>query len=109
MVWFAVWTVLVLGAVACAVLLAMYLWRHFKALMAQVSRSSEVFERLDRTLAELDEQLAQRRFTPDLSATEAERETWRQRRRDNLAARAERVRARRSRTLERWRAIGLPF
>ncbi|WP_147917424.1 hypothetical protein [Ruania zhangjianzhongii] len=107
--WFAVWTVLVLGALACFVLLALHLWRHFKALMAQLSRSGEVFERLDSTMAELDEQFAQRTFTPDLSATEAEREVWRQRRRDNLSARAERVQARRSRTLERWRAIGLPF
>ena len=109
MLWFVVWTVLVLGALTCAVLLAMYLWRHFKALMAEVSRSGEVFERLDRTISELDEQVSRRRFTPDLSATEAERERWRQRRRDNLAARAARVQARRSRTLERWRAIGLPF
>lgn len=109
MLWFAVWTVLVLGALACFVLLALYLWRHFKALMAQLSSSGEVFERLDRTMAELDEQIAQRRFTPDLGATETEREAWRQTRRDNLAARAERVHARRSRTLKRWRAIGLPF
>lgn len=109
MVWFAVWTVLVLGAVACAVLLALHLWRHFKALMAQVSRSSQVFERLDATMAELDEQVGSQAFSPHLSATEAQREAWRQRRRDNLAARAARVRARRSRTLERWRAIGLPF
>lgn len=109
MLWFVVWTVLVLGAVACAVLLALHLWRHFKALMAQVSRSSEVFERLERTMAELDEQVGRRTFTPDLSATDAQREEWRRRRRDNLAARAARVQARRSRTLERWRAIGLPF
>lgn len=109
MLWFAVWTVLVLGALACFVLLALYLWRHFKALMAELSRSSEVFERLDRVMSELDEKFGQQRFTPHLAATEAERETWRQRRRDNLSARAERVQARRSRTLERWRAIGLPF
>lgn len=109
MLWFAVWTVLVLGALVCAVLLAMYLWRHFKALLAQVSRSGEVFDRLETTMAELDAQNAARAFTPDLTAGEAEREAWRQQRRDNLAARAERVKARRSRTLERWRAIGLPF
>ena len=109
MLWFVVWTVLVLGALACAVLLAMYLWRHFKALMDQVGRSGEVFDRLDRTMAELDAQAAQRQFRPTLSADEAQRERWRQTRRDNLAARAARVQARRSRTLERWRAIGLPF
>lgn len=109
MLWFAVWTVLVLGALACFVLLALHLWRHFKALMAQLSRSSEVFERLETTMAELDEQFARRSFTPDLTADQAQREAWRQRRRDNLAARAARVQARRSRTLERWRAIGLPF
>src|SRR5690625_8036106 len=80
MVWFAVWTVLVLGAVACAVLLALHLWRHFKALMAQVSRSSQVFEHLEATMAELDEQVRSQTFTPHLSASEAQRERSEERR-----------------------------
>src|SRR5699024_3183697 len=109
MLWFGVWTVLVLGTIAGAVLLGRHLWRSFRALMHEVGRSGEVLGQLEHTIAELDRQRGEPTFLPDLTADAATREQWRQRRRENLAARAARVRARRSRTLERWRAIGLPF
>src|SRR5699024_1598061 len=109
MLWFGVWTVLVLGTIAVAVLLGRYLWRSFRALMDEVGRSGEVVGQLEQTVAELDRQRGQERYRADLRADTATRQEWRRRRRENLAARATRVRARRSRTLERWRAIGLPF
>lgn len=109
MVWFVVWTVLVLAAIVGAVLLGRRLWRSFKALMSEVSRSSEELARLESTIADLDAQRGEQVFRPDLTADAQVRERWRSSRRENLAARAARVRARRSRTLERWRAIGLPF
>lgn len=109
MLWFAVWTVLVLGAIVCAVLVGRRLWRSFKALMDEASRSGQVVAQLDARIAELDKQRADQAFRPHLTADARARQEWRRRRRENLAARAARVRARRSRTLERWRAIGLPF
>ncbi|UFU08279.1 hypothetical protein [Ruania halotolerans] len=109
MIWLAVWTVLVLGACAVLFLIARHLWRGFKALMEQARHSAEVMERLNDAVAELEAQARSRTFSPHLAATASQREEWRHARAANVAARAERVRERRSRTLDRWRAIGMPL
>ncbi|SEE07893.1 hypothetical protein [Ruania alba] len=107
MIWLVVWAVLVLGACVVGFLIARHLWRQFTALMAQARHSAEAMERLNAAVAELEAQA--QTFRPHLAATESQREQWRQTRAANLAARAMRVRERRSRTLERWRAIGMPL
>ncbi|TDE92516.1 hypothetical protein EXU48_13240 [Occultella glacieicola] len=110
MLWFSVWTVLVLGTLVGAFLLGRRLWRSAKALMAQAGETSRVMADLSAKVAELEAAAgATRTFTPDLAATQEQRENWRARRAENLASRRARVQARRSRTLARWRSIGIPF
>ncbi|QOR72467.1 hypothetical protein IM660_09710 [Ruania alkalisoli] len=109
MIWSAVWTTLVLGAFVVLFLIGRRLWRSFKALTAEAGRSAEVMGRLNQLVADLDEQQARHGFGPHLAATEEQREHWRSTRAENVAARAERLRARRRRTLDRWRAIGMPL
>ncbi|MBZ2195121.1 hypothetical protein [Occultella gossypii] len=110
MLWFSVWTVLVLATLVGAFLLGRRLWRSAKALMAQAGATSQVLGELSAKIAELEAAAGQARtFRPDLVATEDQRETWRSRRAENLATRRARVQVRRSRTLARWRSIGMPF
>ncbi|UFU04535.1 hypothetical protein LQF12_08195 [Ruania suaedae] len=109
MIWSAVWTALVLGAFLVLFVIARRLWRSFKALNAEAGRSAEVMQRLDERLAELARLREDPRFGPHLAATEEQRDQWRSTRATNLAARAARLRARRRRTLDRWRAIGMPL
>lgn len=44
MLWFLIWTVLALGAVAVLALLALRLWRQAKALMAEMATTTRRFE-----------------------------------------------------------------
>ena len=56
MLWFTVWTVLVLGTLAGAFFLGRRLWRSLVALGREVERARDVAERLSARAAELEEQ-----------------------------------------------------
>ncbi len=96
MLWFTVWTVLVLATLAGAAWLGRDLWRKGKALMAEVERASALMERM----ADHADELAAAAAHPptnDLLTDPAQH-------RERLAALAERRRARRLARAERHRA-----
>ncbi|WP_420115100.1 hypothetical protein [Pseudactinotalea sp.] len=106
MIWFAVWTVLVLGTIAGAVLLGLRLWRSGKALLAQLSETGRVMDQLQTRIEELEAARGPEPvFTPSLLATEEQRERWRVVRQANRDARAARRRLRRGLTYRRWQDV----
>lgn len=110
MLWFIIWTLLVLATLAGAAWLGLRLWRSAKALMSELGHTSEMIESLSRRTAELTAARGpERTFTPHLLAIDAERDGWRSVRAGNHENRDERKRVRHRTTLARWRAIGIPF
>jgi biopolymer transport protein ExbB/TolQ len=110
MVWWVVWTVLVLAAVVGAVLLGRDLWRRFRALVAELRRAEEVLGRLAEHASTLAEQAqaAERaaraaREAVLLPEPEEARDTW-DRVRAEAAVRRERRRERNAETRRAWRA-----
>jgi len=89
--WFAIWTTLVLVTLAGASLLGLSLWRKGKALMAQMKLTEEVVAQLQDRVAELDSRQPQpAAFEPAFVADGAERERWRSVRVSNRVARRSR-------------------
>lgn len=109
MLWFAVWTTLVLATLVGAFLLGRRLWRSVKALMAQLRETSDVLEQLQVRIEELEALRGPEPvFRPTLLATEDERQRWRAVRLENRERRAARRDRRRAATYERWHRLGLP-
>lgn len=111
MLWFAVWTTLVVATLVGAFVLGRSLWRSVRGLLAELRRASDVMERLETRLAELEEAAAAAAASlpgPDVGAG-AERRAeiravlarLRQQREDRAAVRAERHLG----TYERWRSF----
>ena len=108
--WFAIWTVLILGALAFFAFLGWRLWRDsIKPLLVELTRAAEVTGELADKVAQLQAQQQEQAFTPDIGATPVQREALAQRRHDIRQARADRKAQRRERTYARWRALGQPF
>lgn len=106
MIWFAVWTVLVLATIAGAVLLGLRLWRSGKALLTQLETTGQVMDRLQTRIEELEAVRGpEPTFTPSLLATEVQRERWRAVRQANLDTRAARRAVRRGLAYKRWDAV----
>jgi len=100
MVWFTVWTLLVLGTLGCAFWLGRDLWRKGKALLAEVGRAGE----LAGTLADRADQAAAAPETTHALLTD--RAVHRARLADLRAAREVRREVRRQRherTILGWR------
>lgn len=108
MIWFAVWTTLVLATLAGAALLGQRLWRSGKALLAQLHETGEVLDRLQDRIDELERARTETDHVPDLVATDEQRARWRAVRATNRERREERRRRRRAATYARWRDAGLP-
>jgi hypothetical protein len=106
MLWFTVWTVLVLGTLAGAFVLGRRLWRSALALGRELARAAEVTgalaERVEelRVLAEARSGQTAHTLFADREPLRAHRETLRHERHERRAARAERHRA----TRLGWRA-----
>lgn len=107
--WFVIWVLLVLGALAVFVLIGLRLWRSAKELLKELGASAEASTRLAERIEELSAAQQDRQFTPDLVATALQQDRWRQQRAANLTARAARRQARRDRAYARWRGIGMPL
>lgn len=106
MLWFAVWTTLVLATLVGAALLGLSLWRKAKALMAQMRESTEALEQLQGRVAELEAlRTDDEPFTPAVVAAPAERAQWRDVRRTNRATRRARAAERHARTHGQWEAL----
>lgn len=110
MLWFGIWTVIVLATLTGAFFLGRSVWRSARALMREASKSAAALDAMHGKIEELTAARGPARvFRPDLMPTDDQRATWRATRAANLQSRADRVRARRARTLARWRSIGIPF
>ena len=106
MLWFTVWTVLVLGTLVGAFFLLRDLWRRGKALLAELERAGEVADRLAERAEELREEMAAR---SPLHPVVLDDPTPARERRAALAplreARAARRAARHDAAYARWRAL----
>lgn len=110
MLWFGVWSTLVVLTLLGAFVLGRRLWRSARAVLAELERASEAMARLEALQEE-----ARERFPPpvpptaDIGAGPEERARFRAIRNDHREA----VRRRRTRRLDRamrhWRDIGAPF
>lgn len=106
MLWFTVWTVLVVGTLVGAFFLLRHLYRSGKALAVELGRASEAMAEVADRTAELTAE-AEARAVPapvDLSDPEPAR----RRRDETLAVKARRREARALRheeTYRRWRAL----
>src|SRR5690625_2486948 len=108
--WFAIWAVLIVGALAFFAYLGWRLWRRsIRPLLEELGRAAEVTSELAEKVAELQQADADPVFTPHVLASDAEREAFAQRRHDVRWARALRKEARRDRAFARWRELGQPF
>lgn len=108
--WFAIWTVLVLGALAFFAFLGWRLWRHsVKPLLVELTRAAEVTGRLADKVSQLQQDHPDPTFTPDVLATAAQREGFARIRHEIRQRRADRRMLRRIRTHARWRELGQPF
>lgn len=106
MLWFAIWTTLVLATLAGAALLGLSLWRKAKALLAQLRESTEALERLQARVDELEAlQQDPRLFEPAAIAPPSERGQWRAVRTANRLTRRARVADRHARTHRQWDTI----
>ncbi|HEY0186247.1 MAG TPA: hypothetical protein VGC67_02035 [Cellulomonas sp.] len=108
MVWFLVWTVLVLAALAGAFVLLRRLWRQGRALVAELERASQVLGELAETTGRIAEQAreaerAAAAVTELLPDPQEAHGRW-QELRAQAAVRRERRRERDRTTRERWRA-----
>ncbi|ACQ80314.1 hypothetical protein Bcav_2059 [Beutenbergia cavernae DSM 12333] len=107
MLWFVVWTVLVLAALAALVLVGLRLWRSGKALLAELERASELAERLERRLAALEEAAPQLPVEAEIMLTSERRDALHAARADIRAARATRRAIRADRAYGWWNRIGM--
>lgn len=108
MLWLTIWGVLIIGTITGIVLLGLRLYRKARRFLAQLEQTTVLMDRL----AEKSDELADLRppdpvFTPDIAATDSQRDHWRQTLALNRDRRALRRRRRRQVTLERWRRLGL--
>ncbi|WP_447925296.1 hypothetical protein [Georgenia muralis] len=103
MIWWLVWALLVLGALAALALTGLWLWRRVKALGAEVSAAGELGNRL----ADAGEPPAPARHVPGVTGDPAALDRARATQRRVRAARAARRRARLDRATARWRSLGL--
>lgn len=106
MLWFTVWTVLVLGTLVGAFFLLRHVWRAAKALMAELERAGDIAERLGTRAEELREEMEARAALHPVELADPEPARAR---REALApmraARAARKSARHETTYARWRAF----
>lgn len=110
MPWFLIWTLLIVIAIVVMALLLYSLWLKARDLTAEISRASEVFERLverteelNRTLAEAEKEReeAKLELTDHLGAKKRVKQLRKERLR-----RKERRRASHRSTFRQWRSIG---
>lgn len=103
MLWFTVWTVLVVGTLVGAFLLGRDLWRKARALLVELERASEVMTRLADRAAELAERPPAHPVAPvDLTDPSAARARLA---REATARRREARAARHAAVYARWRAF----
>ncbi|SRR5690554_1601785 len=108
--WFVIWTVLVLGALGFFAYLGWRLWRRsVRPLLQELGNAAQVTGELAEKVAVLQEAQPEPRVTPDLFASESQREAFAQTRHDIRARRRSRADARRERAYARWRDLGQPF
>lgn len=105
MLWFWVWTLLIIGTLVGAFFLGRHVFRSGKALLAEVGRAGEQLGALGQRVSELEASAPQHPVRPvDLADRTAARRGW-----DEVGeVRAERRRRRRlryRRTYERWRSF----
>ncbi len=106
MLWFSVWTVLVVATIVGAVLLALSLWRKGKALLRQLEETGRVLDLLQTRVDELDAARPPApSFRPALLADDRQRDHWRNLRALNIERRAERRRRRHAVAYRRWHGI----
>ncbi len=105
MLWFLVWTVLIVGSLVGAFLLGRDLWRKGVALMRELGRAAEVLSVLSERMAELSDAAAalpaaRPQLLDDPGQHRATVDRLREERAERAAARA----GRREATYARWRA-----
>lgn len=105
MIWWPVWIVLILGALAVLVVLGVRLYRQGKALAAEVERALAVAERLEQRMAELEELAQEREIAPELFLTPERRAELSELRAQVRATRRARRDARYQRVRERWNRV----
>lgn len=103
MLWFALWSVLVLGTGVGAFFLFRRVYRSAKALVTELGRAEELLTRLDARTAELTEQAAAAH--PVLPVDLTDPEPARRRRALARAATERRRAASRAAALRRWAAL----
>jgi hypothetical protein len=108
MVWFLLWSVLVLGTLVGAFFLARDLWRRARALVTELERAAEVLGELAETTGRIAEQAreaerAASAVTELLPDRERARSRWEELR-AQAAERRERRHERDEATRERWRS-----
>lgn len=104
MLWFAVWSVLVVGTLVGAFFLVRHLWRKTKALFAALEELTEVLDRLDRQAAALEGQVGTVPRPVDLADLGVAREHLAEAR-EVKAARARRRAERHEAAYRRWWAF----
>lgn len=107
MLWFAVWTTLVLATLAGAALLGLSLWRKAKALMAQMRVTTDALDQLQVRVEELDalREAAASPLVPAVVAAPEARAQWRSVRLTNRASRHARRDRRHAATHGRWERL----
>ncbi|WP_448060734.1 hypothetical protein [Cellulomonas hominis] len=108
MLWFAVWSLLVVGTLVAAFFLARDLWRKARALLAELERASGVLAAVADRAAELAEQaeaVAGADAGPDLFHDRDELRARRDRLRRERNERRARREARHKETIAGWSAI----
>ncbi len=105
MLWFWVWTLLVVGTLVGAFFLGRYVFRSGKALVAEVGRAGETFGELADRVSALESLAPEHPVRPvDLADRSAARRGW-----DEAGAvrqaRRDRRRLRYQRTYQRWRSF----
>lgn len=102
MIWWLVWTVLVVGTLVGAFFLARDLWRRAVALGAELGRASDAAARLSEQVAELSEVSRRVSVVHPLLATEDDTTGWRLGLAVRRAARDARRAAAHAAAHERW-------
>lgn len=106
MLWFTVWTVLVVGSLVGAFFLLRHLYRSGKALAVELGHASDAMAEVADRTAELTEEAQARTVLAPVELSDPE--PARRRRAETLAAKARRQEARAARheeTYRRWRAL----
>ncbi|MCV2394613.1 hypothetical protein OEB99_09870 [Actinotalea sp. M2MS4P-6] len=106
MLWFTVWTVLVVGTVVGGFFLGRRLFRSGRALMTELERAQEVAERLEARTAELADTVAAANPVDPVNLDDVERaRAKRAAAAEVMAQRAARRAARREATFRRWQSF----